>query len=142
MALPLIEELSPPPDPWATARQLADLPHLLFLDSADREAPAELNRYSFLTADPVKSIESYSDTSGRDTFDPLQRWLTQHHVEPCGVPFPGGVAGLFGYGLGRCFENLPQSRIDEFQVPDLAVGLYDWVIGWDHQTGRAWIVST
>src|SRR5262245_30713571 len=116
MALPLIEELTPPPDPWATAQRLADLPHLLFFDSADRDAPAQLNRYSFITADPVEWIEAHSETSGRETLDQLQRWLKQHHVEPCGVPFPGGVAGLFGYGLGHWFEKLPRPKIDEFYI--------------------------
>ncbi len=33
---PLVEELIPCPDPWDVARKLAHLPHLLFLDSADR----------------------------------------------------------------------------------------------------------
>jgi para-aminobenzoate synthetase component 1 len=27
-------------------------------------------------------------------------------------------------------------------MPDLLLGLYDWVIAWDHQTGRAWVIST
>src|SRR5689334_5105646 len=33
-AVPLVEELTPAPDPWDVARRLAHLPHLLFLDSA------------------------------------------------------------------------------------------------------------
>ena len=41
---PLIEELDPAPPPWALARALARLPHLLFLDSAG--GPAHLTRYS------------------------------------------------------------------------------------------------
>lgn len=39
-------------------------------------------------------------------------------------------------------ERLPRPRFDEFQVPELAVGFYDWVIGFDHLAGRAWLVST
>src|SRR5262249_18649559 len=31
---------------------------------------------------------------------------------------------------------------DEFGVPDLALGFYDWVIAFDHQQGRAWLFST
>ena len=37
-----------------------------------------------------------------------------------------------GYELGGCFERLPVSRYDEFHLPVLAAGLYDWVIAWDH----------
>src|SRR5256885_1767349 len=43
-------------------------------------------------------------------------------------PFIGGWAGLFGYHLGRAFERQPPPRRDEFQVPDMAVGVYDWVV--------------
>jgi para-aminobenzoate synthetase component 1 len=32
--------------------------------------------------------------------------------------------------------------LDEFEVPDLAVGLYDWVAAFDHEKTRAWIIST
>jgi para-aminobenzoate synthetase component 1 len=47
---PLVEELTPAPDPFETARRFAHLPHLLFLDSADRHSAR--GRYSFLSADP------------------------------------------------------------------------------------------
>jgi para-aminobenzoate synthetase component 1 len=57
-------------------------------------------------------------------------------------PFQGGAAGLFGYGLCRHVERVPPSRRDEFRVPDMAVGLYDWVLAYDHQAGRAWLLAT
>ena len=142
MTLPLIEELSPPPDPWATARQLSEWPHLLFLDSADADAPSRLSRYSFVTADPVKWIESRTDDPAPATFADIGKLIEQYPVPPCAVPFPGGVAGLFGYDLAHLTEKLPRPRFDEFRTPDLAVGVYDWVIGWDHQSKRSWIAST
>jgi anthranilate/para-aminobenzoate synthase component I len=43
-------------------------------------------------------------------------------------PFQGGAAGLFGYDLCHHIERLPRPHFDEFQTPDLAVGLYDWVL--------------
>jgi para-aminobenzoate synthetase component 1 len=57
-------------------------------------------------------------------------------------PFQGGAAGLFGYGLCHHVERLPRPGRDEFEVPDLGVGLYDWVVAFDHQASRAWVVST
>src|SRR5207302_2052909 len=57
-------------------------------------------------------------------------------------PFQGGAAGLFGYDLCHHLERLPRPRHDEFEAPDLAVGLYDWVIAFDHIRERAWIIST
>ncbi len=142
MASPLIEELTPPSDPWETARRLAHLPHLLFLDSADDAAGPAINRYSFVTADPVRWIESRSDDPRPVTFHDIRQLVDDNRIEACGVPFAGGVAGLFGYDLCHLIEKLPRPRFDEFRTPDLAIGLYDWVIGWDHQTNRSWIVST
>ena len=52
---PLVEELSPVPDPVHCCEQLAGLPYRLFLDSA--ATATRLGRYSFLTADPTEVIE-------------------------------------------------------------------------------------
>src|SRR5205085_1441907 len=57
-------------------------------------------------------------------------------------PFQGGFGVLFGYELGRAFEVLPQAEFDEFEAPEWAYAVYDWVISFDHRQGRAWIVST
>jgi para-aminobenzoate synthetase component 1 len=135
---PLVEELTPAPDPWETARRLAHLPHLLFLDSADRHA--ERGRYSYVAADPVEWITSWS----HDPFVELSAKLAAlRRPTVRGLPpFQGGLAGIFGYGLQHVIERIPRPRFDEFQVPDLAVGIYDWVIAWDHAANRAWRISS
>lgn len=154
VSLPLVEELTPAPDAWGACRRLAHLPHLLFLDSASRLP--ELGRYSYLMADPFRwllsrrgqirivdpsrELASFAD----DPFSVLARHLREFAVEAVqGLPpFQGGAAGLFGYDLCHHIERLPWPRLDEFEVPDLAIGLYDWVIAFDHQQGRSWIIST
>lgn len=149
-ATPLVEELHPTPDPWDVAQRLAGLSHLLFLDSA--LAHATLGRYSFITADPFQWIRARANrvvSSGRklrpaDPFAVLTESLARFPIEPHPdlPPFQGGAAGLFGYDLCHHIERLPRPRFDEFQTPDLAVGLYDWVIAFDHRADRAWIFST
>src|SRR4051812_37453292 len=142
-ALPLVEELTPAPDPWAVARCLAHLPHLLFLDSPARH-PAR-GRHSFVTGDPADwLVDSTRDPEYPDPFAELNRRLAAFPVPtlPGLPPFQGGVAGLFGYGLQHAVERIGRPRFDEFRVPDLAVGAYDWVIAWDHAAGRAWVIST
>src|SRR5256886_12943025 len=57
-------------------------------------------------------------------------------------PFQGGAAGYVGYDWGAALERVPRARYDDLAVPDLLLGLYDWVIAWDHQAGRAWLIST
>jgi para-aminobenzoate synthetase component 1 len=141
--VPLVEELIPAPDPWDVARKLSHLPHLLFLDSADPHA--DRGRYSYVTADPVgilirpAPVDSSEDVFWDDRFDCAR--VVRPNI-PELPPFIGGWAGLFGYHLGRAFERQPSPRQDDFQVPDMAVGVYDWVVSFDRLTGRAWLVST
>src|SRR5262249_39923002 len=79
-----------------------------------------------------------------DPFAVLAELLACYCSEPvAGVPpFQGGAAGLFGYDLCHHLEKLPRPRFDEFKIPDLAVGFYDWVLAFDHEQDRAWLIST
>ena len=138
---PLIEELTPIPDVMQTLRQFAHLPGVLLFDSARRDG--RLGRYSFLTADPVDFEVVEKPEYGADPFVSLRaaqaQWKSEaEHDLP---PFVGGYAGLLGYELGESFEKLPRPERDDFNMPALAVGLYDWVIAWDHEQDRCWIIS-
>jgi para-aminobenzoate synthetase component 1 len=154
---PLVEELTPAPAAWEVCRRLAHVPHLLFLDSAGRYP--DLGRFSFVSADPFAWVQSrcgHVETtrfgpntvvvrqSGADPFSVLANLLTQYPSLPIAglPPFQGGAAGLFGYDLCHHIERLLRPRFDEFQTPDMAVGLYDWVAAFDHEQSRAWIIST
>jgi para-aminobenzoate synthetase component 1 len=147
----LVEELTPAPDPWDVLVRLAGLRHTLFLDSALPHAT--LGRYSFLTGDPFDWLSSrgrcVTGSGGliRDSacpFAALAEHLARYRVEtlPGLPPFQGGAAGLFGYDLCHHLERLPRPRFDDFAIPDLAVGFYDWVVAFDHAAGRAWLLST
>lgn len=149
---PLVHEVSPAPLPEESFERLTGLAHVLFFDSA-RQHP-HLARYSFLTADPFEWIWSRGprtfisgEAEPRENADPfaivaerLQHW----RMGPVGglPPFQGGAAGLFGYDLCHHLERLPRPRVDDFEVPDLAVGFYDWVLAFDHLQKRAWIISS
>jgi para-aminobenzoate synthetase component 1 len=154
-ALPLVEELPPALDPWEVCRRLAHHHYLLFLDSADEHS--SLGRYSFVAADPFATLRARGrsihidwppslplpERQG-DPFAELAEGLSLYdgqHVEGL-PPFQGGVAGLWGYDLCHHIERLPRPGLDEFQAPDMALGFYDWVIGFDHHSRRAWLVST
>src|SRR5207248_8208762 len=79
-----------------------------------------------------------------DPFGQLNEQLGHYRTETIAglPPFQGGAAGLFGYDLCHHVERLPRPRFDEFEVPDLVVGLYDWVIAFDHAAERCWLIST
>ncbi len=132
---PLVEELAGIA-PWEVCRLLANLPHCVFFDSA---AVSPQGRYSYVSADPLVWLE----TSEVDPFGAIRRLLSHRFETVPGLPpFQGGVAGLFGYGLANHLETLPRPAYDDFGIPDLAVGLYDWVFAFDHAANKGWLVVT
>ena len=136
---PLVEELTSVPDIEEALRRLSRQPHCLLLDSARRDPL--LGRYSFLTADPFSYLSLRAD--GHDSLAILEKQLEPFAAKSRAdlPPFQGGAAGLLSYDLGRSLEAVPPARIDEFQTPALAVGLYDVVLAIDHLENRAWLVS-
>jgi len=138
----LVVELSPAPDPAATAERFLGQPHLLFLDSA--ADPARLGRYSFLMADPAQVVRTRGRGPGPNALEQARALLATHGTEavPDLPPFQGGIAGYLAYDFGAVLERLPTPRYDDLNLPDALLGLYDWVIAWDHARGRAWIIST
>lgn len=137
--LPIVRELLPPPDAGTAFQRLSALPHCVFFDSARKDA--RLGRYSFLAADPFDYLEVPAD--GSDGLNLLKARIapfvsTRQADLP---PFQGGAAGLFGYDLARSLEHLPSPAIDEFQLPAMAIGMYDVVLAFDHESNRAWIIS-
>ncbi|WP_052285620.1 aminodeoxychorismate synthase component 1 [Kluyvera genomosp. 1] len=109
------------------------------------------SRYDIVVAEPRITLVTRGETteisrvdgpviSSHD--DPLA--LLHDALASCGfndtsfpdLPFIGGAVGLFGYDLGRRFENLPQLAQADITVPDMAVGIYDWALIVDHHRQR------
>ena len=138
---PLVEELAASLDVMTVVRALSNWPRLLLLDSALKRDP--VGRYSFFMADPAEHWTLANPQFGSDPFlgvrSAWERW--QDEPLPGLPPFQGGIAGFLGYELGQCWEKIPSALHDEFQLPVMAVGLYDWVIAWDHAAGRVWLIS-
>ncbi|MEO8634383.1 MAG: aminodeoxychorismate synthase component I [Gemmatimonadales bacterium] len=140
--LPLVEELLPVPDPAGTTERFLGQKHLLFLDSAIDAG--RLGRYSFLSAAPAQLIHTKGRGAGATALVQAHALLPPYRTEPVeGLPpFQGGLAGFLGYDYGAVIERLPTPRFDDLNLPDAVLGLYDWVIAWDHHLGRAWLIST
>ena len=134
----LVTQLSPAPEPLDLCERLAHLPNLLFLDSAAR---GPTGRYSYLTADPARVFTSrVPDDALEEARSELARFATLRI--PALPPFQGGLAGVICYDHGRVIERLPPPRSDDLDVPDVWLGLYDWVIAWDHDANKAWLIAS
>lgn len=140
MSLPFIQELTPAPSVPQALVALANRDGVTLLDSSLQRG--ELGRYSFLMADPFERFQLDRPTYGEDPFSEVRSRIGQFTAQtvPDLPPFQGGAAGLLGYELGRCFEQLPELP-DEFGLPVMMIGLYSWVLAWDHQQNRCWFIG-
>lgn len=154
------------PSPSAALERAADLPYVILLESAARDDPVH-GRYSYLAASPEEVLVSHghhvarwvrkAGSLGRNERDgyslvelidglPLEilreRLRMRERAPIEGLPpFQGGAAGLFSYELARTLERLPAPERNEFDVPELAVGLYDAVVAWDHRENTCHVIE-
>ena len=131
---------------------------------ATRVSP--LGRYSFITAFPFATLiiqdgqSQYTQASAGlaaiSAADPFvllqQRWRSfARQPQPIRAdlpPFQGGVAGCWGYELAHRLERIPhgaglEARPDA-NLPDMALGFYDWALAWDHADpggARCWLFA-
>ena len=141
-------------DPCEAFAAFAEQPYSLFLDSADQNHPDA--RYSFIAAYPTEMIEAKDGlititNAQKQTrfkacpFETVKKrlafWGMDSPPEAGLPPFQGGAAGIFSYDLARGIERLPATAAQNNDIPDMAIGIYDQVLAFDHQTHKAWIIG-
>jgi para-aminobenzoate synthetase component 1 len=142
---PLVIEFDRPPEILSALRSVRGRGRPILFDSSLLRPP--LGRYVALSADPVKTFTiDRIDRIGPDPLASIRDALAPFQFEEQGSAefptFTGGVAGLLSYDLGHVFERLPSPQFDEFHLPWLEAGLYDWAIVWDRLQNRAWLTSS
>lgn len=134
-------------EPVAAFAPFAEDPWAMLLDSP--VADDARGRYAYLALSPTRTLLARGGEILLDgqkvEGDPLSLLAGMLASGPPPLvqpplPFAGGAVGLFGYGLGRRLEYLP-TRHGEQEV-DLAVGLYDLVVGYDRLARRGWIIAS
>jgi para-aminobenzoate synthetase component 1 len=138
---------------WAEPARLfghwAAAPHVAWLDSGTGTDPR--GRYSYLAVEPFQVMAAGpggvaidgAPVPG-DPFAVLERELARWHLPAADgpVPFRGGAVGFLGYELAGWLENLPQRHGNPGALPDMVMGFYDLVLGFDHRERRAWILCS
>lgn len=138
--------------PEAVFWQLKNEKHCVFLDSGmDHD---RLGRYSIIAWNPfltfeskgkhicIKDEKSQLEYTG-NTFDALKKLYKTYHQEVVSdLPFTGGFIGYFGYDLCHQIEKLPINTIDDIDLPDCWMGLYDGAYVYDHKTNLAYIADS
>ena len=135
--------------------RIADLPWAAYLDSCQLGAHgAQQGRYDIFTALPYITLKTLGDNteiqnehqteiSDADPFDLLKKYIKTGAASsaPTTMPFTGGALGYFSYDLARRLEQLPIQAERDIELPEMAVGIYDWAVVVDHQTQTASLVT-
>jgi para-aminobenzoate synthetase component 1 len=148
----IVRELAPV-EGFEAARRLADLPGLVFLDSAMRPRAlglhSRLGRWSYVAADPWATFTIRDGRAFRDgveldgePLDALRRLLAFTPRTATDLPpFAGGAIGYVSYDFGRRLERLPAPAEAE-PVAEAIFGFYDTFLAIDHVEGRTRLIST
>ncbi|MGH7594527.1 MAG: anthranilate synthase component I family protein [Gemmatimonadales bacterium] len=127
-------------DPVERLSRFADLPYLCLLQSAAPGHP--LNRYSFLAADPVAVLSKRADAWPSVCASVRATIGAGRLPFPALPPLQGGWIGWLTYELGGACDRAAPRRRESLTIPEISLGLYDWVIAWDHVHGESWLIST
>ena len=136
-------------DPAEVFAAFASDPYCAWFDS---QGPVDArSRYSMLAVRPFSVLV---DEQGKctldgavceaDAFSLLEETLRRYAVESVDADFPftGGAAGFIGYEMGTVLEDVPRNRAGILNVPDMVVGFYDLVFGFDRAQERCWLFSS
>lgn len=129
---------------------VADEPWSMFFDSGYPKI--DMGRYDIIVSRPVITLETYGDIThindnGKEitsTEDPLlliNQYLGVKGSNLSGLPFCGGAVGYLAYDMGRRLEALPEISKQDINMPEMAVGIYDWSLIIDHHLRRVWLAS-
>ncbi len=113
---------------------------------------ANADRFSYWAAEPKELFEFRAGQ--KDPFEKLHKALTKYNLEPdairnmryAGTKLPkgifcGGWIGYFSYELGRYIEKLPETTIDDLQMPLIRLCFYDRLIAYDHLKNNFWLIA-
>ncbi|MEN8166275.1 MAG: aminodeoxychorismate synthase component I [Pseudomonadota bacterium] len=130
---------------------IRQFPWPVFIDSA--RPMVEQGRFDILAAAPYKTLITRGgitevwqagsvSRSDADPFDLLREQLAfSARTGNSDLPFQGGAIGYFSYDLARRIERLPALKKTDQQMPELAIGLYDWALVVDHEERSCWLVG-
>ncbi len=102
-------------------------------------------RFSYWADGPKDVFEFRAGQT--DPFGKLHQGLDKYKLErDCESSLPKGIfccgwIGYFSYELGRYIERLPETTIDDLQMPLIRLCFYDRVIAYDHIENNCWLIA-
>ncbi|MBL8855020.1 MAG: anthranilate synthase component I family protein [Planctomycetaceae bacterium] len=116
----------------------------LFLESvvvADRGRHCDASWSYWLPAPNHWTMTREANLSDWQSLEAAVRNFTIEPLPADFPPFVGGAAGMLAYDWCRALEQIPPPARDDFQVPNLAMGIYDHLVAVDHDLQRVYLIA-
>lgn len=108
-------------------------------------------RYSIIALNPAKDFTARGNTvtingQTKNVADPLAELndlvvdVPHDYYENDILPFQGGAIGYVGFDAISLYENIGEQPIDDLNMPDIHMYLYETFIIFDHQTEKITVV--
>jgi para-aminobenzoate synthetase component I len=118
-------------DPVEAFAPLKDTPFALLLNGGS-------GKWSYICANPMRTLHVTAADGPRDLDVARSGMAALPFKRPDDAPpFCGGWAGLFSYEYGRALLPKLGEGAERGAWPDIALGLYNELIAFDHETERA-----
>lgn len=133
-------------EPLSVVQNLTTSDGLIWFDSSDCDGVR--GRYSYLGLKPKDRVwgkvghgfQSLSGHQHLDGFELLRLLYDGSLVSNNETGFIGGWAGWIGYEMAHLLEEFPLAeKAPEHPSPNLAMGFYDEVLGFDLKEHRTWL---
>lgn len=148
----LIKEFNLDRDPIEIFKNFLSDDTPIFLDSQKNEN--NLGRYSIIASNPfikfsskngkatvinmaTKESEEYSGSSLEKLSQILEKYRV-HYIGP--LPFVGGALGHFSYELLHEIENIKIDQVDDLNIPDINVGIYNEAVVIDNELKKIYLI--
>lgn len=133
----VIKEVSTSLSPIEVYNIFKDEKDTIFLDSSKEDA--RLSKYSFIGLNPFLNFYSSGNKSyinnkevNGEPFEVLEDLIKKYKVEiESELPLVSGCIGYMSYDTGRILETLPNTAVEDFQIPDMKFIFYNNIIIFD-----------
>lgn len=119
----------------------------IFLDSSKEDK--SLSKYSFIGLNPFlnfyssgnKSYINGKEMSG-EPFNVLEGLIKKYEIKiESEIPLLAGSMGYISYDTGRILEELPNTALEDFQIPDMKFIFYNNIIIFDIINNKVFITD-
>lgn len=89
--------------------------------------------WGYFGVEPTNSLQVFPEDGEESSLEQLSAFVEGEQLVrgDCEIPFPGGVVGWLSYDIARELESLPDTTIDDRNLPRLSVNKYETIAAWE-----------